>query len=295
MSITEKTISIDGREVHYLEAGRSEAPPMILLQGNVGDAIFHWQKMMPELAIDYHVVAPDLPGFGDSEPLSRTTFEALVNWLDAFVSALELETATVVGTSVGGLIARLFAAQHPQKVSTLVLVNGGSLPATSPLMARILARIPLVNNLIFGSTSRQMVASREALNWLALPPEVVTENLNYAPPDVMTDEMLSRAQANTAGLTRMMKTQVLSPVPEATTPTVPTLILWGENDDVSPLSVGKLIQSVIPDSTFISIADTQHAPHISEPDIVAFQIERYIEELNKPDKPDFGGVGILGG
>lgn len=290
---TPHTITVTGRTVHYIEAGPLDARPVILLHGNVGDAAFHWQKLMPELATTYHIIAPDLPGFGGSDPLPHTTFQTLIDWLDAFFDALNIDAAPVVGTSAGGLIARLFAAGYPSRVPALVLINGGGLPAKPPAIARLIARIPVINRFVFGSSAQQLIGSRKALNWLAEPPETVTENITYTPIDVITDDMLARAQNNLNGLVTLMRTQVLSPVPEARTPLIPTLILWGENDDISPLSVGKRVQSAIPGAQLTPITETRHAPHIAEPDIVAFQIERFLEGLSAPPKSDLGGVGML--
>ncbi len=294
MTTTQTTITVNGRTVHYIEAGPRDARPIVLLHGNVGDAEFHWQPLMPELATTYHVIAPDLPGFGGSDKLPRTTFKTLIDWLDAFFESLEIESAPVVGTSVGGLIARLFAAGYPSRVPALVLINGGGLPSKPPFFAQLVARLPFVNRLVFGGSARQLIASREALNWLAEPPQVVTENITYTPQDVITEDMVTRAQDNLNGLITLMRTQVLSAVPEARTPLISTLILWGENDDISPLSIGKRVQRAIPGAELTTITETRHAPHIAEPDIVAFQIERFLENLSAPPKSDLGGVGMLG-
>ena len=294
MSINQSTTTIKGRTVRYAQAGPHDARPVILLHGNVGDAAFHWHKLIPELATTYHVIAPDLPGFGGSDKLPQTTFSSLINWLDTFFEALNIESAPVVGTSVGGLIARLFAAGYPSRVPALVLINGGGLPSKPPFTAQLIARLPGINRLVFGGSARQLIASREALNWLAEPPETVTENLTYTPQDVITEDMVTAAQNNLDGLITLMRTQVLSPVPEARTPLMSTLILWGENDDISPLSVGKRVQHAIPGAELTTITGTRHAPHIAEPDIVAFQIERFLENLNAPPKSNLGGVGMLG-
>ncbi|MEM6283541.1 MAG: alpha/beta hydrolase [Chloroflexota bacterium] len=303
MTLKTHDINVNGRNVRYIQRGSGK--PMVLLHGNIGDAAFHWGKIIPELALDFTVYAPDLPDYGNSDPLPQQTFAAAVTWLKGFLDALEIESAAVIGTSHGALIGRLFAATHPDAVPALVMINGGSLPSKSPGMAKLLARLPIVNNMVFGGASKQMVASREALQWFVQHPrpEVIDPNANtdYASSgrgekrtDPLDDEMVTTATDSATALSRLMQTQVLSPVPENTTPQIPVLIMWGENDEISPLKIGLRLQSAIPGAQFESIGDTRSAPHIEEPEVVTFQITRFINQLNQPQKPDLPGAGKLG-
>ncbi|MEL6150398.1 MAG: alpha/beta hydrolase [Chloroflexota bacterium] len=303
MTIHTHETTVNGRTVHYMKAGSGK--PMVLLHGNIGDAAFHWSKILPELALDFTVYAPDLPDYGKSAPLPRQSFAATVDWLKGFFDALHLESAAIVGTSHGALIARLFAAAYPDAVPALIMISGGSLPAKSPGMAKLLARLPIVNNMIFGGASKQMVESREALQWFVQypKPEVVDPNANteYASSgrgekrdDPLDNNMVTTAADSATSLSRLMRTLVLSPVPTATTPPVPTLIMWGENDEISPLKMGQRLQNALPGAQLEPIGDTRSAPHIEEPDIVAFQIAQFIRDLDKPQKQDIPGAGMLG-
>lgn len=301
-----KTITINNRSVRYIDAGDPTARPVILLHGNVGDADFHWQHLIPELADEYHIIAPDLPDYGQSAALPQNTFAAWVAWLEGFYAALDFGGAVLVGASVGALVARLYAAAHPTHVPALVLINGGGLPPKSPAMTKVLASLPLVNNLIFGGASRQMVASREALQWMVQHPKPPpppnpdtkedddTHPQRYDIPDPITEAMVETAQASAPALARLMRTQVLSPVPEKRTPRIPTLVLWGDQDTIAPISTGKRIHKAIPGSVFTTISGTRHVPHIEEPEIVGFQILSFLDNLDKPATPDLPGAGMLG-
>jgi len=183
------------------------------------------------------------------------------------------------------LFRSLFAAHAPYMVPALILVNGGVLPGKPAGAAKLLAGLPGVNNLVFGFFSRQGVGKREALEW------VVTDHTDT---DILTDEMVATAAANAPALANVMKMQILSPVPEKRVPTLPTLLLWGTNDTLSPLSAGEKVHQAIPGSLFRQIDGTKHAPHIEEPEVVAFQIESYLKELNRPKRPSNSGVGKLG-
>jgi 2-hydroxy-6-oxonona-2,4-dienedioate hydrolase len=296
-----KDISVNGKRVHYIEAGDGSSRTVILLHGNIGDAAFHWGRIIPELAAHYHVIAPDLPDYGKSEPLSNPGFEETLAWLNELYKVLGLTEAALVGTSYGGLIARLFAAGYAHAVPALVLINGGSLPGKSSGFARVLAQTPLIGSAIFGSASRQMVGSRQKLQWFVQFPKTYQGGEDATPPDRYTamqsdplsPEMVETAQASAPSLARLMQTQMLSPVPDKRIPRIATLILWGEQDEISPLSTGKRIQKAIPGAELVPISSTHQAPHIEEPDIVAFQIVRFLDNLGKPQAPDLPGAGML--
>lgn len=283
MGLTEHDITINGVNVHYLEAGSGNARPVILLHGGVGDAHFHWPNLMNEMRFDYHLFAPDLPGFGASAALPQMTYTALIAWLQAFYQHLELEQAVLVGNSFGGLLARLYAAAYPQDVPALILINGGSLPPKPAPLAKVLASIPGVNRLFFGAFSRQGVTSREALEWVLM---------RYQDDTVLTDEMIERAKASASGLATLMQMQVNSTLPEERVPRIPTLLLWGEQDTFSPVKVGKNVNKAIPGSQINMVADTKHTPHIEEPDVIAFQIQSFLDNMGRPDT-NLGGAGML--
>jgi pimeloyl-ACP methyl ester carboxylesterase len=106
--------------------------------------------------------------------------------------------------------------------------------------------------------------------------------------------MLATARESAPALARLMRTQILSTVPEKRIPYLPTLILWGEQDEISPLRVGERLQKVIPGAELTTISNTRHAPHIEEPEIVAFQIKTFLDHPGKSSTRDLPGAGMLG-
>ena len=286
MTIQNRTLTVNGRKVRYLEGGTTDTAPIVFLHGGLGDAAFHWSRVLPLLEEQYYVVAPDLPGFGESDPIPNMTYAGLVDWVAAFLTAIDIQQAVVVGNSLGGLVGRLFAADTPHRVPALILINGGVLPGKAAGLVKAIAGIPGISNVLFGILSRQGVSSREAMDW------VVGDNTNT---DILTDEMIATSIANAPALAAVMKMQVLSPIPEQRIPILPTLLLWGANDTLSPLSAGEKVHKAIPGSILREIEGTKHAPHIEEPEVVAFQIESYLRGLNRPKRASADGVGTLGG
>lgn len=112
-----------GIRQHYLESGSKDAPWVVLVHGNVSSSTF-WLPLMQKLASDYHVVAPDLRGYGDTEPRGVDATRGVRDWSDdlfAFVEALGIDKAHFLGWSMGGGVVMQFMLDHPGHVATLSL------------------------------------------------------------------------------------------------------------------------------------------------------------------------------
>ena len=127
------TVDAGGIKTNYLEAGSGD--PVVLIHGSGPGvtAYANWRLVMPALAERFHVLAPDMVGFGFSERPSDITYGVQV-WADqvvAFLDAMGLQQAHLVGNSFGGSIALRVATQHPDRVGKLVLM--GSMGVTFPI------------------------------------------------------------------------------------------------------------------------------------------------------------------
>jgi pimeloyl-ACP methyl ester carboxylesterase len=125
------SVRVEGAEAVYAQEGRLALPPLVFLHG-WGASHKFWRWTLPAFAPRRRCIAPDWVGFGRSEkPRGRAyTMEALAGWLGSFLDALGIGQAELVGHSMGGTIALLFALAHPERVSRLALsnplVDGGS-------------------------------------------------------------------------------------------------------------------------------------------------------------------------
>lgn len=111
--------------LHYVDWGNADAPPLILLHGGQ-DHCRNWDWIARELHHDWHIIAPDLRGHGDSA-WSRDgyySFDAYLCDLFQLIDQKKLAPATIVAHSMGGTIAMRYAALYPENVSKLVLIEG---------------------------------------------------------------------------------------------------------------------------------------------------------------------------
>jgi len=121
--------SIEGRKVFYREAGPATAPTILLLHG-FPTSSHMFRNLIPALADHYHMVAPDLPGFGFSDAPDRQsyryTFEQLARTIDAFTRAIGLERYAIYVFDYGAPVGFRLALAHPERVTAIISQNGNA-------------------------------------------------------------------------------------------------------------------------------------------------------------------------
>jgi pimeloyl-ACP methyl ester carboxylesterase len=143
MTIRFNTVDVDGLKLFYREAGDASRPTVLLLHG-FPSASHMFRDLIPELAEHYHVVAPDLPGFGITEQPARDqfgyTFENITNVVDRFTEVLGLAKFTIYVFDYGAPVGFRLAVKHPERITAVVTQNGntyleGVSDAFAPVMA----------------------------------------------------------------------------------------------------------------------------------------------------------------
>jgi esterase len=117
--ITDRTIQLADLTLHYREAGDPNSPPLILLHALLSNAQ-NWDEISSMLAERYHVYALDQRGHGESDRPGTYSFELMRDDLKAFVGALSLDRFILIGHSMGGTVAYLFAESWPERIERLV-------------------------------------------------------------------------------------------------------------------------------------------------------------------------------
>ncbi len=124
-----RTVEIDGLDIFYREAGPADAPTILLLHG-FPTSSHMFRELMPALADEFHMVAPDYPGFGNSSmPLVdefEYTFDRLAEVVESLIDALGLEKYSIYLMDYGAPVGYRIAAKYPERVDTLIVQNGNA-------------------------------------------------------------------------------------------------------------------------------------------------------------------------
>lgn len=260
------------RGVRLRVVERGAGPPVLFLHSLYFD---HgtWDRVVDDLA-DLHCVAPDLPGFGESEkpPASRFAYgiEAFVDSVVDLYAALGLGRAAVVGHGLGGGLAIILAARHRELVSKLVLVDALCHAPPAHLQAR-LASLPFVGALVlkqlwgraaFQTHFRHAFIADDS----AIPDETIHRYYE------LFNSPAARGSA-LATLRSMADTRAI--VAQTTSIETPTLVVWGRSDALYPPALGQRLAREIRGSGF-ELLDSGHAPQEERPRELAGVIQRFL-------------------
>jgi len=262
-------IDIDGRRVHYVQAGQGE--PVVLIHGWNGST-FSMRYAIPELAQRYRVIAIDLLGYGFSErPQDGDYSVAGLGTLVARVmDALGIERAAVLGHSMGGAIAMRFAIHHPERVERLVLVDSATV--SEMFRARNLGVAwrpvaPLFAPLFLNRSVIQRALRSAVHDRAVLTPEMVDGHLRPL-------RVKGHLRAQLKQLIDRRRDVPFDPAQIR----APTLILWGEHDRVIKLSTGEQLARTIPHARLVVIRSAGHMPMEEQPELCNRELLTFLEE-----------------
>lgn len=244
------TIDALGIETNYYEVGRGNGRSILLLHGmtSSGDA---YRELMSGLADDYHLIAPDIPGFGFSEMTTPYTLDHLVEWVAAFVAALDLAPCLLVGHSFGGVLAAHFALAYPEDVERLVLIAPALLSAQKVPDVIIKAGISL-GLVDLGTTISQ---SR-----VVVPYQVKSA---FYQPELQPDSVWprrARDYENARASAHVVKAIGLESPVDFSQLVHPVYLIWGEDDPVVPVGDGEALVELLPNAELYRLAECGHVP-----------------------------------
>ena len=262
----EKFLQVDGNKIRYLESGTSK-DTLVLLHG-LGGSAERWLGVIPFFEDHFHLVIPDLIGFGCSDkPTADYTPDLFLQFFKGFLRKARISNPYIIGSSMGGQIAALYASSHSKNIKKLVLVSpaGTMMKSTKSLDAYIMAA---------------MYPNRQnAQNAFEL-----MERSGKKIPDATIDEFVTRMRLPNAKLAFMstilgMKNSesIISKLPSIT---VPTMVIWSIDDPVIPIRHADEFVSAIPDVVFSKMGRCGHTPYVVSPKIFARKVLKF---FNKPD------------
>jgi len=264
-SLPEKYINVGGYRIRIVEKGKG--PPLILIHG-MGASLEWWQFNIDKLSEGYRLIALDFLGFGlSSKPLTDLNLNLASDFMRSFLDALGLRRASLIGNSLGGLIALYAASRMPDRVDKLVLVDNAGMGHEISMLMRLGSVYP-VGELALALRNRLTVKiflSRLVYDSYKLPSHLVDCVLRMfaVPKNVASCLRVLRTGVNWKGI----KKEIWHSLHEAAS-FLPhqTLIIWGAEDRITPLPQAYLGKELIRNSRLHVIEKCGHLPMVEWPD-----------------------------
>ncbi len=264
-----KFITVEGLRIHYRMAGAG--PPLILIHG-IGASLFAWRLVFDQFAENHTVYALDLKGHGLSDKPNSGDYSpfGMADLVARFMDALDVESAKIIGLSMGGAVGTALAIRHPLRVQQLVLISAAGYPLNYHVM-------PLIVRFASTSLGSAFVAfvlrQRKSIEWYL-------RSCFYDPDGICTPEMIDGyfLPLLTPGLGGVVpqlardfgQTSLAHRLKEVA---APTLIIWGQYDAVIPMHWGYRFQQDIANAQLVVFPKCGHCPHEEYP-------QQFLEVVN---------------
>lgn len=248
----------------YIEEGQGR--PIVLLHGLLG-SLTNFSKIIPYFATTHRLILPILPV--TELPLGQTSIAGLTKYVRDFINYMELENFILVGNSLGGHLAVNYLLSEPEKVTALVLTGSSGL---------------------FENTFGTSFPKRNDYEFI----KQKTEYTFYS-PKTATKELVDNVFENTSKRENALRIVMLAKSAmresvEDTLPNilVPTLLIWGKQDRITPPFVGEDFNRLIPNSELYFIDECGHAPMLEQPLVFSRIMRNFINRMSsKPELTQF--------
>ncbi|SDG28456.1 alpha/beta fold hydrolase [Phytopseudomonas seleniipraecipitans] len=280
----ERSVSVNDLPVSYYEGGPPGADTVLLVHGFGADKST-WLWFARDLTERYHVIAVDLPGFGASgRPHGSYDVGTQTERLAAFTEALSIRRMHVVGHSMGGHIAALYAARYPQQITSLALMaNAGvSAPQRSAFFQRMDEHGD--NPLLIERTPQ----FDQLLDWLFVAPPQLPEHIhNYLAQRAVDDSAHQRE------VFEHLQQRYLPLEPELPRISAPTLLLWGDQDRILDVSSVEAMKPLLVDVSVVIIKGCGHAPMLERPEETAAHYRHFLDGIGPGKTTEAGQTAAV--
>jgi pimeloyl-ACP methyl ester carboxylesterase len=274
----QRWVLVAGKPVNVIDMG--EGPAIVFVHGLSGSWP-NWLEQLPVFARDHRVITMDLPGFGHSPmPTETITISLYARILDGLLETLQVSAATLVGNSMGGFVSTELAIAFPQRVERLVLISAAGISTyrhrrverIEPYLRRV---APMLAAYTGWTAARSDWMSRRAgLRNLSLG--FVTRHPSRLPAPLAAEQIRG---AGKPGFMQALRANIDYPIRERLPEIAcPTLIVWGDEDKVIPVSDASVFEELIPDSRKVIFEDTGHMAMLERPAAFNELLARFMAE-----------------
>lgn len=246
-----RDVVVKGERIRYFEQG--EGAPLVLMHGFSGSAQFEWGRVIDDLSRSHRVIAPQCIGFAPSaQPDISYSTAALVEHLAAFFATLDLTDITLLGESFGGWLVGSYAVAAARASSALppiarLIVVGGALGKF---------RFPEPDTPGFFHDA----VAKEAEAMMLVEPQYDNDRTREA---ILRDSGLAKAELDDAAMAQIR---------------VPTLLIWGDRDELIPLEHGHAAARAIPGARLVVLNDIGHIPSVECPAEFARLVDEFASQ-----------------
>jgi pimeloyl-ACP methyl ester carboxylesterase len=272
-----KIFDYHGVRINYYEAG--QGPPVILLHG-FGASAYSWRFLGPVLARDHRVLTIDLKGFGlSAKPEDgKYAIRDQADLVAEFIRTRDLHELVVIGHSMGGGVTLMtyfkVRGDDPARIKKLVLIDSAGYPQKMPLFIW-LANVPGLGSVGGQLISPRFVAARALRKCYYHKDRITDEQIDtYA----YYGSLPGAREAVIATAQQIMPEDIEAVTACYQTINVPVLIIWGAEDEVVPLSVGKQFKRDIPNSELVILPECGHMPPEEEAQETNRLITQFLKE-----------------
>jgi pimeloyl-ACP methyl ester carboxylesterase len=265
-------LGIQGMKIHYRDEGpREDKLPLVLIHGT-SSSLHTWDSMVASLP-EKRCIRLDLPGFGltGPDPKRDYSIQNAGKIVDELLQNLQVDSCIIAGNSLGGFIAWSYALGYPRAKKMILIDAAGFNSGTKGKnLAFQLARMPVVSQLIKVITPRSIV--RKSLEQSYGDPSKVT--------DVLVDRYfeLNCRTGNRQALLDRFKLRFTGDTSRIKEIQIPALILWGQKDQLIPVSQADKFEAALPNNQKIIYPELGHVPMEEAPKLVANSIRNWLNQ-----------------
>jgi pimeloyl-ACP methyl ester carboxylesterase len=267
VQISEKYAEMSHGKTRYFEAGSGY--PTILVHGaGIESGADGWLIVFDDLASELRVLSIDSLNWGPGDVFDQEfSFAYQVDHMREFMDVLGIEKANIVGHSMGGWLATLFAYESPERVNKLVLVAAGG-AATRPLTNMVDWKPPEADGV------RERISARVAKAGAPVAGEAIVEQYVKKVTDPEHTGAFAKVMKHMTNPMTRSRYNVLRRLPHIK---VPTLILWGDNDKTNDVSMGEALRNGIKGSKLVVFPDTGHGVPQERPKEFAKEVLDFVK------------------
>jgi pimeloyl-ACP methyl ester carboxylesterase len=246
-----RDLVVKGERIRYFEQG--DGAPLVLMHGFSGSAQFEWGRVIDDLSRNHRVIAPQCVGFAPSaQPDITYSTAALVDHLGALFAALDLTGITLLGESFGGWLVGSYAVAAAQAgaslppIARLIVVDGA--------LGRFKWPEPGAKDFFHDAVAKEVEAM------MRVEPPYDNDRTRQA---IIRDSGLAKAELNDAAMAQIR---------------VPTLLIWGDRDELIPLEHGHAAARAIPGARLVVLNDIGHIPSVECPAEFARVVDEFASQ-----------------